>query len=107
MLATSPDAVWWGGALVAAVIGAGFSLPRRWHPEPLAVEAGVPEKDLAWRRKRLTDAGIGQGETSPADGGFARSALDDLERLPVLNHLAAHTSCQSLTRPMPLPQETW
>ena len=26
VLATSPDAVWWGGALVAAVIGAGFLL---------------------------------------------------------------------------------
>jgi MFS family permease len=25
VLATSPDAVWWGGALVAAVIGAAFS----------------------------------------------------------------------------------
>ena len=27
LLATSPDAVWWGGALVAAVIGAGLSPP--------------------------------------------------------------------------------
>jgi MFS family permease len=35
VLATSPDTVWWGGALVAAVIGAGFLLsgdriPSRW-----------------------------------------------------------------------------
>jgi hypothetical protein len=27
VLAASPDAVWWGGALVTAVIGAGFLLP--------------------------------------------------------------------------------
>ncbi len=60
VLATSPDAVWWGGALVAAVIGAGFLLSGDRIPEPLAVEAGVPtsEKDLARRRKRLIDAGM-------------------------------------------------
>ena len=60
VLATSPDAVWWGGALVAVVIGAGFLLSGDRIPEPLAVEAGVPtsEKDLARRRKRLTDAGM-------------------------------------------------
>jgi MFS family permease len=43
VLATSPDAVWWGGALVAAVIGAGFLLSGDRIPEPLAVEAGVPD----------------------------------------------------------------
>jgi MFS family permease len=43
VLATSPDAVWWGGALVAAVIGAGFLLSGDRIPEPLAVETGVPE----------------------------------------------------------------
>jgi hypothetical protein len=37
------DAVWWGGALVAAVIGAGFLLSGDRIPEPLAVEAGVPD----------------------------------------------------------------
>ena len=42
VLATSPDAVWWGGALVAVVIGAGFLLSGDRIPEPLAVEAGVP-----------------------------------------------------------------
>jgi MFS family permease len=36
VLATSPDAVWWGGALVAAVIGAGFLLSGDRIPEPLA-----------------------------------------------------------------------
>ena len=42
VLATSPDAVWWGGALVAAVIGAGFLLSGDRIPdESLAVEAGV------------------------------------------------------------------
>jgi hypothetical protein len=39
----TPDAVWWGGALVAAVIGAGFLLSGDRIPEPLAVEAGVPD----------------------------------------------------------------
>ena len=43
VLATSPDAVWWGGALVAAVIGAGFLLSGDRTPEPLAVEAAVPD----------------------------------------------------------------
>jgi MFS family permease len=44
LLATSPDAVWWGGGLVAAVIGAGFLLSGDRIPdEPLAVEAGVPD----------------------------------------------------------------
>jgi hypothetical protein len=38
-LATSPDAVWWGGALVAAVIGAGFLLSGNRIPEPLAATA--------------------------------------------------------------------
>ena len=43
VLATSPDAVWWGGALVAAVIGAGFLLSGDRIPEPLAVAAGLPD----------------------------------------------------------------
>ena len=43
LLATSPDAIWWGGALVAAVIGAGFLLSGDRIPEPLAVAAGVPD----------------------------------------------------------------
>jgi MFS family permease len=43
VLATSPDAVWWGGALVAAVIGAGFLLSGDRIPEPLAATAsGAP-----------------------------------------------------------------
>jgi MFS family permease len=43
VLAASPDAVWWGGALVAAVIGAGFLLAGDHIPEPLVVKAGVPD----------------------------------------------------------------
>jgi MFS family permease len=43
VLATSPDAVWWGGALLAAVIGAGFLLSGDRIPEPQAAEAGVPD----------------------------------------------------------------
>jgi MFS family permease len=43
VLAISPDAVWWGGALVAAVIAAGFLLSGDRIPEPLAVEKGVPD----------------------------------------------------------------
>ncbi len=39
VLATSPDAVWWGGALVAAVIGASFLLSGDRIPEPLAATA--------------------------------------------------------------------
>ncbi len=39
VLATSPDAVWWGGALVAAVIGAGFLVSSDRIPEPLAATA--------------------------------------------------------------------
>ena len=42
VLAASPDAVWWGGALVAAVIGAGFLLSGDRIPDPPAVKAGVP-----------------------------------------------------------------
>jgi MFS family permease len=51
VLATSPDAVWWGGALVAAVIGAGFLLCGDRIPEPLAATAsnapGDPTPDTA------------------------------------------------------------
>jgi hypothetical protein len=37
VLATSPDAVWWGGALVAAAIGVGFLLAGDRIPDhPLA-----------------------------------------------------------------------
>jgi MFS family permease len=43
VLAISPDAVWWGGALIAAVIGAGFLLSGDRIPEPPAAQAGVPE----------------------------------------------------------------
>jgi MFS family permease len=43
MLATSPDAVWWGGALVAAAIGAGFLLSGDRIPELSAGQAGVPD----------------------------------------------------------------
>jgi MFS family permease len=40
LLAISPDAVWWGGALVAAVIGAGFLLAGDRIPDhPLAATA--------------------------------------------------------------------
>jgi MFS family permease len=45
VLAASPDAVWWGGALVAAVIGAGFLFSGDRIPEPLAAKAGVPDLD--------------------------------------------------------------
>ena len=58
MLATSPDAVWWGGALVAAVIGAGFLLSGDRIPEPWKQVSPTSEKDLARRRKRLIDAGM-------------------------------------------------
>ena len=52
VLATSPDAVWWGGALVAAVIGAGFLLSGDRIPDhPLAATAsnapGDPAPDAA------------------------------------------------------------
>ncbi|HEY6358463.1 MAG TPA: hypothetical protein VIX35_09475 [Vicinamibacterales bacterium] len=43
VLATPPDAVWWGGALVAAVIGAGFLLSGDRIPESSAAEAGVAD----------------------------------------------------------------
>src|SRR6202042_1861510 len=39
VLATSPDAVWWGGALVGALIGAGFLLSGDRIPEPLVASA--------------------------------------------------------------------
>jgi hypothetical protein len=45
VLAASPDAVWWGGALVAAVIGAGFLLSGDRIPEPATVQAGVPDPE--------------------------------------------------------------
>ena len=54
VLATSPDAVWWGGALVAAVIGAGFLLSSDRIPEPLAVETGIP--DVAEEPRAATQA---------------------------------------------------
>ncbi len=43
--AISPDAVWWGGALVAAVIGTGFLFSADRIPEPLAVEAVSPTSE--------------------------------------------------------------
>jgi MFS family permease len=47
VLATSPDAVWWGGALVAAAIGAGFLLSGDRIPEPLAATASNAPGDPA------------------------------------------------------------
>jgi MFS family permease len=52
LLATSPDAVWWGGGLIAAVIGAGFLLSGSRIPDaPLAATAsnapGVPMPEAA------------------------------------------------------------
>ncbi len=62
MLATSPDAVWWGGALVAAVIGAGFLLSGDRIPEPLAVEAGVPDVGgmRTWYGSRINDTTLAE-----------------------------------------------
>jgi hypothetical protein len=37
-----------------------------------------------------------RAESSPTDGGFARSALDDLEQPPVLYYLAAHKGANPL-----------
>jgi MFS family permease len=45
LLATSPDAVWWGGALVAAVIGAAFLLSSERIAEPLAATASNAHGD--------------------------------------------------------------
>ena len=46
LLATSPDAIWWGGALVAAVIGAGFLLLGDRIPDhPLAATASNASGD--------------------------------------------------------------
>jgi len=46
LLAVSPDAVWWGGALVAAVVGAGFLLAGNRIPDhPLAATASVARGD--------------------------------------------------------------
>jgi MFS family permease len=48
VLATSPDAVWWGGALVTAVIGAGFLLAGHRIPDhPLAAPAEITVADGA------------------------------------------------------------
>ena len=47
VLATSPDAVWWGGALIATVIGAGFLLAGDRIPDkPLAAtESNAPRSN--------------------------------------------------------------
>jgi hypothetical protein len=46
LLASSPDAAWWGGALVAAVIGAGFLLAGDRVPDhPLAATASNARGD--------------------------------------------------------------
>jgi MFS family permease len=46
LLAASPDAVWWGGALVAAVIGAGFLLAGNRIPDhPVAATASKAHGD--------------------------------------------------------------
>jgi MFS family permease len=51
LLQTSPDSVWWGGALAAAIIGAGFLLSGDRIPEPLAATvasaAGDPTPEAA------------------------------------------------------------
>jgi MFS family permease len=43
LLATSPDAIWWGGALTVALIGVGLLRLGQRIPEPLAVAARVPD----------------------------------------------------------------
>ena len=46
LLAISPDAVWWGGALVAAAVGAGFLLAGNRIPDhPVAATASVAHGD--------------------------------------------------------------
>jgi MFS family permease len=61
LLATSPDAVWWGGALAAALIGAGLlrlgdripdPLLQAQCPPPQAVSAA--DMDSAWTRTPVT-----------------------------------------------------
>jgi MFS family permease len=60
VLATSPDAVWWGGALVAAVIGAGFLLCGDRIPDrPLAASASNAPGDAA------TASSTAPGEAAP------------------------------------------
>ena len=47
VLATSPDSIWWGGALIAAAIGVGFLLAGDRIPDaPLAATASTPACDL-------------------------------------------------------------
>jgi MFS family permease len=47
LLQTSPDAIWWGGALVAVVVGAGFLLAGNRIPDqPLAATASNVPGDL-------------------------------------------------------------
>jgi MFS family permease len=42
LLATSPDALWWGGALTAALIGTGLLLLGDRIPDPLAKKQCTP-----------------------------------------------------------------
>ncbi len=60
VLATSPDAVWWGGAIVAAVIGAGFLLYGDRIPDhPLAPIASNAFGDAG------TASNAAPGDTAP------------------------------------------
>ncbi|HEX6932086.1 MAG TPA: hypothetical protein VF162_08090, partial [Streptosporangiaceae bacterium] len=65
LLATSPDAVWWGGALALAVTGAGLlrlgdripdPLVQAQYPPPQAVSAADPGGSL-WRAARSSEIG--------------------------------------------------
>jgi Major Facilitator Superfamily len=68
VLTTSPDAVWWGGALVAAVIGAGFLFSGDRIPEPLAVEAGVPDVGRWSRGTSIIELSLGATLACGLDG---------------------------------------
>ncbi len=60
VLAASPDAVWWGGALVAAVIGAGFLLSGDRIPEhPLAAATSSAAGEAA------TESNAAPGDLAP------------------------------------------
>ena len=47
LLATSPDAIWWGGALTAALIGAGFLRLGDRIPDPLSPTQCPPPQPLS------------------------------------------------------------
>ena len=75
LLATSPDAVWWGGALAVALIGAGLLRLGDRIPDPLLQSPTSPVQDLRGRAEPSTLSSQTEGcEMPKSDRGIVIGA---------------------------------